>query len=411
MRDLKIALIGLPLGHSYSPEIHAKLGDYEYRLLELREEEVGPFLRAGGFDGLNVTIPYKKTVMPFLDGISSEAARIGSVNTILRRPDGTLFGDNTDYYGFSLMAAPFAEKVSGRKVLVLGSGGSSRTVCTVLGDLGANVTVISRTGENHYGNLERHRDAVMIVNTTPVGMFPDNGASPLSLDLFPDLEGVLDLIYNPSRTALILDAEERGIPAVSGLVMLVAQAARSSALFTGRAPDDASVGSIVRQIRAEKENVVLIGMPGCGKSTIGRRLAGLMGRAFVDLDDEIIARTGMDIPVIFSQLGEEAFRDAETAALREISKRSSLVIAAGGGTPLRPENRRLIRQNSTAVFLSRPLGELARGGRPVSMERSAGTLWEERRSAYEAALDFSVEVCPTPDETADAVLEALRSSP
>lgn len=406
--QLKCGLIGHPLGHSYSPEIHALLGDYAYPLCDLAEDEVAPFLATRNFDGVNVTIPYKKTVMPYLDEIMPEARRIGSVNTILKTPDGRLIGYNTDYAGFSEMLRPYETLIRGQKVLILGSGGSSVTVRTVLEDRGVGeAVVISRSGENNYTNLGRHADAVMLVNTTPVGMFPQNGVSPLSLDGFPHLGAVLDLIYNPAKTALVLDAEERHIPTETGLTMLVAQAVAASALFTGTSPDPDALSRVRSAVAFQKQNIVLIGMPGCGKSTVGRRLADRLGRPFVDLDDEIVRAVGQPIPDYFAAHTEADFRAVESACLADVSKRSSLVIAAGGGTVIRHENRRLIRQNSLTVFLRRPLDELSTDGRPLSLEKSAEALWKERRAAYESAADVTVEVRKTPDETADAIMEVL----
>ncbi|MBQ3638287.1 MAG: shikimate dehydrogenase, partial [Clostridia bacterium] len=261
----KTGLIGNPLGHSYSPEIHSLLGDYRYDLFPMEEDEVGPFLKRGDFDALNVTIPYKKTVLPFLDRISEEALRIGSVNTIVKQADGALWGYNTDYDGFSRMLARRGISLSGKKVVILGSGGASVTVRAVAGDMGAReIAVISRSGEDNYANLEKHADAEILVNTTPVGMYPNNGVSPVSLDRFPKLEAVADLIYNPARTALILDAEDRGIPAVSGLSMLVFQAARASELFTGIPVDDARAEAVLSAVGKAKRNILLIGMPGSG---------------------------------------------------------------------------------------------------------------------------------------------------
>ena len=401
----KTGLIGNPLGHSYSPEIHALLGDYRYDLFPMEEDEVGPFLKRGDFDALNVTIPYKKTVLPFLDRISEEARRIGSVNTIVKQADGALWGYNTDYNGFSRMLARRGIGLSGKKVVILGSGGASVTVRAVAGDSGAReIAVISRSGEDNYANLEKHADAEILVNTTPVGMYPHNGVSPVSLDRFPKLEAVADLIYNPARTALILDAEDRGIPAVSGLSMLVFQAARASELFTGIPVDDARAEAVLSAVGKAKRNILLIGMPGSGKSTLGTLLAEKLGRRFADLDAEIVKAAGRPIPAIFAEEGEAVFRNYETAALRELSKQSSLVVATGGGAVIREENRRLFRENSSVLLLRRPLSALAKDGRPLSAAHSAEELWNARREFYESAAEGSVEVSDDPNETLSRAL-------
>jgi len=407
-KKLRTGLIGNPLGHSWSPEIHALLGDYEYRLMPMEEEAVGPFLASGDFDALNVTIPYKKTVMPFLDSISDEARRIGSVNTVVRDGSGRLHGYNTDYAGFSYMLDRAGIALGGRKVVILGSGGASVTARCVAGDRGAaEIVVISRSGEDNYTNLDRHRDADVLINTTPVGMFPKNGESPVSLDCFPGLSAVVDMIYNPERTALILDAEERGIPCTSGLPMLVAQAVRASELFTGESIPAERVEEVILALQRSKRNIVLIGMPGCGKSTLGKKLAARLRRPFADLDAEIVRSAGKTIPDIFREDGEARFRELETEALRELTKQSGLVLATGGGAVIRAENRRLFRENGTTLLLMRPLSELARGGRPLSQTHTPEELWKARREFYLSAADVTVKSAPDPEDTLRRALEAL----
>ena len=269
----RCGLLGRRLAHSYSPAIHARLGSYEYRLFQREPEELEVFLREGAWDGLNVTIPYKQAAAACCDRLSPLAQRLGSVNTLVRCPDGSLYGDNTDAWGFGEAFRRLHVGCTGKKALVLGSGGASVTVQAVLRQLGAQVVVISRTGADNYENLDRHRDAAILINATPVGMYPDNGESPLALDRLPRLEAVFDLIYNPARTRLLLEAEARGIPCSNGLTMLVAQAAKSSEQFTGQAISQSVQDTIVAQVGAEMENWVLIGMPGCGKTRIGQLLA------------------------------------------------------------------------------------------------------------------------------------------
>lgn len=407
-------LLGEKLGHSFSPRIHALLGraigaEYPYTLFEVAPDDLPAFLQKGFFAGLNVTIPYKKAVIPFCAEISPKAAAIGSVNTLLRRADGTLYGDNTDYDGFLHLMRLLGADVRGKKCVILGSGGSSLTVRAVLRDLGAGeIVVVSRRGEDNYSNLHRHRDAALLVNTTPVGMYPGNGAAPVSLDAFPALKAVADIIYNPAKTALLLDAERRGIPCINGLPMLVSQAARAAELFTGLAVSDDVVESVTRAVEREAKNIALIGMPGCGKSAVGKALAHLTGRPFYDSDELVAARAGKTIPSIFAEDGEEAFRKMEHEVLRELCARSGAVIATGGGIVKRPENLPLLRQNSVTVYLERPLSDLPVHGRPLSQKHGVEALYRERAPLYEAWSDFTVKSARSVSETARKIAEVLH---
>jgi shikimate dehydrogenase len=279
---LHCGLLGEKLGHSYSPQIHAELGDYEYLLYEKAPDEVEDFVRNGKWDGLNVTIPYKKTVIPFCDELSETARLIGSVNTLLRRPDGSLFGDNTDAFGFEKLLEAAGFHPEGKKALVLGTGGASATVCAVLRRHGAQVITVSRSGEVNYENLfPRHADAALVVNTTPVGMYPKNGEKPLDLAALTKPEAVLDVVYNPARTALLLQAEELGIPCAGGLRMLVGQGIRASEIFQGISIPATELERILQKLSAQMQNLILIGMPGSGKTSISGRLAERLGRRFV----------------------------------------------------------------------------------------------------------------------------------
>ena len=396
-------LIGNPLGHSFSPQIHAGLGDYTYKLFPMEESEVGKFLTEKSFEAINVTIPYKQTVMPFCDRIAPEALAIGSVNTIVKESDGSLSGYNTDYFGFSAMLKRASIAPANRKCIVLGSGGSSRTVCCVLADMGAkSVTVISRSGENNYENLYLHRDAEIIVNTTPVGMYPKNGARPIDLSDFPACVGVADLIYNPEKTALILQAEERNIPHAGGLYMLVAQGAQASEFFFSTKYDDSVIEKVYREVNLKMRNVVLIGMPGCGKSSVGRALADMLGRPFVDCDDYVTESEGRTPAQIITESGIERFREIESVALSELTKRSGIVLATGGGAVTVPANRAYLRQNGPVFFIERDLSLLATEGRPLSvggLERLKA-LYAERLPLYRALSDFTV--------TADGVLSTAQ---
>ena len=338
-------LLGRKLGHSYSPQIHAELGNYPYVLFEKEPDELEHFLKSDQFSGLNVTVPYKKAVIPYLDELSPRARELGAVNTIVRR-DGKLTGHNTDYFGFAQMLLQSGLDVTGKKVLVLGSGGASNTAVAVLQAQNAQVVVISRNGENNYQNLNLHTDARVIVNTTPVGMYPDTDYSPIGIDVFPHLEGVLDVIYNPARTVLLRQAEERGLVTANGLLMLVAQAAEASEWFTGNLAPGEKITQIHKKLRRQMENIVLIGMPGSGKSSVGRYLAERTGKTFVDADEEITKLAGKSIPEIFSQDGENVFREWETKALSQLGNRSGLIIATGGGCVTRSVNYGLLHQTA-----------------------------------------------------------------
>lgn len=404
---MKCGLLGQTLSHSYSPQIHALLGNEGYSLFEVPPEKLGDFLQKRDFTGLNVTVPYKKAVIPYLDDLTSRAKELGAVNTIVRR-DGKLIGHNTDYFGFSQMVKASGFSAAGKKVLVLGSGGASNTAVAVLQNLGAQVVVISRSGPNHYGNLARHADAALLVNTTPVGMYPHTGISPVHLEQFPHLEGVLDVIYNPARTKLLLDAERRGLIAENGLLMLVAQAKESAQWFLESDISDSVIEKIHRILEQQMHNIILIGMPGCGKSTIGTMLAQRLGKTFVDADAELIAADGRSIPDIFADCGESGFRELETATLSKLGKQSGLVIATGGGCITREENYPLLHQNGSIFYLMRNLDKLPTDGRPLSQSHPLEQLFRQRAAHYEAFADYRIDNNGTPEEAIAKILEVLQ---
>ena len=407
---MRCGLLGKKLGHSYSPQIHSYLSDYTYELFEKSPEELEFFLKHGDFSGLNVTMPYKKDVIPYLDELSDRAAELGAVNTIVRRNDGTLIGHNTDYFGFQSMLNRSGLQVAGKKVLVLGSGGASATAVAVLKKQGSNVVVISRNGENNYNNLEQHADTSVIVNTTPVGMYPNVGVSPVDLALFPELEGVLDVVYNPARTQLLLDAEEIGLIANNGLWMLVAQAKESAEWFTGTTISDNKIADIHRILQKQMENLVLVGMPGCGKSTIGSLLANLLNKKFVDEDEVVAKQAGMTIPEIFATSGEKGFRDLETRVLSELGKESGMVIATGGGCVTRQENYPFLHQNGRILWIRRDIEKLPVNGRPLSQRSNLEEMYRIRRPHYEAFADYSVDNDGSQEETVTQILnmEGIR---
>jgi len=388
---MRCGLLGKKLGHSYSPQIHGYLGNYTYDLFEKAPEELKDFLKYGDFTGLNVTIPYKKDVLPYCDELSDRAARLGAVNTIVKRKDGTLIGHNTDYFGFQSMLSGSGLQVSGKKVLVLGSGGASVTAVAVLKEMNANVVVISRSGADNYGNLDKHGDTAVIVNATPVGMYPHVGISPVNLELFPKLEGVLDIVYNPAKTELLLEAERKGLIAKNGLWMLVAQAKESAEWFTGSSIDDDQIATIHATLRRQMENIILVGMPGCGKSTVGKALAQKLGKKFVDADAEIVSQAGMTIPEIFLESGEAGFRKWETNILAQLGKESGLVIATGGGCVTRQENYPLLHQNGRIIWIHRDLDRLPTDGRPLSHKDKLAAMYQIRKPMYEIFSDYAVD--------------------
>ena len=388
---MEYGLLGEKLGHSFSPQIHRDLAGYDYQLLPTPPEAVEDLFARRAFQGLNVTIPYKRTVMPLCDEIDPRAAAIGAVNTVVNR-NGRLTGYNTDIDGFLYMARRAGVDMAGKKVVILGSGGTSRTARAAAGELGAReIVTVSRHGEDNYQNLSRHADAQVLVNTTPVGMYPNWGQSPVSLESFPALEGVLDVVYNPLRTALLLQAEERGLPCSCGLPMLVAQAKRAAELFTGQNIDDSRAEAVLHGLRGQLTSIVLIGMPGCGKTTVGRALAGKLGRTFVDLDEEIVRRAGMSIPEIFAREGEAGFRERESALVREFGERTGLVVSTGGGVVTRRENYIPLKQNGLLLHLRRDPAALPTDGRPLSQATAPEELWRRRAPLYAAFADGEID--------------------
>ncbi len=401
-------LLGRKLGHSFSPRIHAYLDDYAYPLFEKEPDELPEFLKNGDFGALNVTVPYKETVIPYLDALTPRAQKIGAVNLILRK-EGRLIGDNTDYYGFVQMLSRVGADVKGKKVLILGSGGASKMVRAVLADQGAGeILTVSRTGEVNYQNVTQHRDAYMIVNATPVGMYPNNYAAPLDLSPFASCEYVLDLIYNPQNTRLMLQAQAMGKKTCNGLWMLIAQAKEGSRLFTGKEIDDTEISRIYDILSHESRNLVLVGMPGSGKSTVSSILARKTGRENHCLDQIISLTAGMPIPEIFAQFGENYFRELESFSLCEYAKHPGVILDCGGGIVTREENREALRQNGFVVFLNRGWEKLPTEGRPLSEGADLRAMYEARLPLYRGVCDLELDTTKlTPEDTAEAILEAF----
>lgn len=402
-------LLGRKLGHSLSPQIYSLIGADSYELFCREPDELDAFFADEKISAFNVTIPYKIEAFNRCDELSETARKIGSVNTVVRRSDGTLFGDNTDYYGFMKMAEKYGADFNNKKVVILGSGGAAKTVLCAVNDSGAAKTVVvSRSGENNYENIYRHYDADIIVNATPVGMFPENGKSPIDLSKFKNPSCVLDLIYNPARTQLLLEAEKLGIPCGNGFYMLVTQGLRSAEIFFGKKYDDSIADYVYNKIRTEKNNIILTGMPGCGKTTAGRILAEKIGKIFIDSDEEIEKKMNKKVPEIFSQFGEENFRKIETEAIKEIGKELGCVIATGGGSVLKKENRDALKQNGTVIYLKKDLSLLSLEGRPLSKNAGAvEELYRQRKEIYESFADFTVRVSDSVEETAERVIECL----
>ena len=405
----RYGLLGEHLGHSFSPRIHDMLCGYEYKLYEQEREKLPSFLSNCGLDGMNVTIPYKKDVLPHCAWLSDAVKRIGSANTLVKHEDGWQ-AYNTDYFGFRRMVESMGVDPSGKKAVILGSGGAMLAVRTALEDMGAReIIVVSRSGENNYDNLHLHADAEVVVNATPVGMYPKVGVQAASLESFPNCKAAFDVVYNPARTAFIMQAEELGIPCRNGLYMLVAQAHRAAELFTGREIAIERIEEILRVLENETKNIVLVGMPGSGKSSVGKALSQLCGKTLVDADEKLKETFGMSAGDMINTHGEEYFRQRETEVLKELGKQSGLIIATGGGCVTREENYRHLHQNGEIFWLRRSLDKLPTAGRPLSQRGSLETMFQKRAPMYQRFADFVIDNdSGTVDDSAKAILEAMK---
>ncbi len=401
-------VLGRVLGHSYTPTIYKELAGLEYVRFEREPEDIEAFMTGDEWEGTNVTIPYKRAVMEYLDELSPLAERMGNVNTITRLPDGRLHGDNTDYFGFQCLVEELGVEVAGKKALVLGAtGGAGTTASMVLGDMGAIVVPVGRTSEVNYDNIAQQSDASLLVNCTPAGMFPHCPDAPCTLEGLDALEGVIDIVYNPARTGLMLEAERRGIPCIGGLLMLVAQAAQAVERYTGKATPRERILDVTERLSRREQNIALIGMPGSGKTRVGEQIAQLTGREHIDLDRALEERLGMPCADFIIKCGEAAFREQETAALADISKRSGLVLSTGGGVVTRDENYPLLHQNSQIVMLNRKLDELAHKGRPITARDGIDKLAEQRMPRYRAWADYIIDSRDCAANTAHALLDTL----
>ena len=412
---MKYGCIGEHLTHSFSKEIHSHIASYDYEICELRPDEVDGFMTKRDFLAINVTIPYKETVIPYLSYVDESARLIGAVNTIVNK-DGKLFGYNTDFYGMDSLLKRTEIELEGKKVLILGSGGTAKTAFAVATASNAREIVkVSRKSSKDtvlYTDVYKlHTDAEIIINTTPVGMFPNNYNKPIDISKFPNLLGVLDAIYNPNSTELILDAKARGIKASGGLYMLVMQGIKASEYFLDTKYDIALADEVYSKIEAEKKNVVLIGMPASGKSTVGKLIAERLSRVFTDTDDMIVTEAKSSISEIFDTYGEAVFRDIESEAVKKASIQSSLVIATGGGAVLRKENLDALKQNGKIYFLDRPLDMLIpTDDRPTASTREAiEKRYSERYSIYCESADKIIDASATPDIIADKIISDFLS--
>lgn len=405
----RFGLLGETLEHSISPQIHKLLGKYSYRCYPVKKENLAAFISSCGLHGFNVTIPYKRDVMKMCGVLSETAEKTGAVNTVLRLPDGRLSGFNTDSAGFAAALLKNGISPENKKVLILGSGGAGKTARYTVEKLGCREAVtVSRSGSENYGNISRHKDADIIINATPVGMYPENGESPVDLSVFENPGFVFDMIYNPQKTALLFSAEKLGIKCDNGLFMLCAQAVKSAEIFLGKNFENHTADMIFKKIKFDFNNIILIGMPGSGKTSAGKILAEKCGKIFIDTDEEIEKKYGKNIPEIFRENGEDFFRNSEISTIKNCGALNGCVIATGGGCVTRAENLEPLKQNGTVVYIDRPAEELSTDGRPLSV-KAGGTqkLFEKRRALYESFADVTVKAGQSPDETAARIYEII----
>ena len=404
-------VLGRVLGHSYTPTIYRELAGLDYRKFEREPEELESFVRSDEWEGFNVTIPYKRDLVAYMDELSPIAERMGNINTVVRLPDGRLRGDNTDYYGFKVLVESLGLELAGKKAVVFGgSGGAGSTAMMVLADLGMRAVSIDRNGKNTYENLDVHTDAALAVNCTPVGMFPACPKAPCSLTALPRLEGLVDIVYNPARTALMMEADRLGIPNAGGLLMLVAQAAQAVERYTGHSVGRERIAEVTSSLARSERNIALIGMPGSGKTRVGQQIAAHLDRPHVDSDWELEQHLGCLCSDYIVDAGEEAFRRAESDCLAQIAARSGQVISCGGGVVTQPENYDLLRQNSVIVMLDRPIAELSKKGRPLSQRDGVEALAERRMPLYQSWADIIVTSRESADATAREAIRALDAA-
>lgn len=407
---MKYGCIGEHLTHSFSKEIHNLFADYEYELKEIEPNLLESFFAEKNFCAVNVTIPYKQEVIKYLDCVDELAKKIGAVNTVVNK-NGKLYGYNTDFFGLKALIEFNDICIDNKKVLILGSGGTSKTAFAVAEFLSAKqVFKVSRTAKEgcitYDDALNFHNDADVIINTTPCGMFPESCGSPIDIAYFKHLDAVVDVVYNPLITDLVSNAKKKGIKACSGLYMLVAQAAFAVEHFLDVSIPLEKIQSAYNKILLKKQNIVLIGMPSCGKSTVGKKIAELLGRSFYDTDEIIEQREKLSIKTIFEQKGEDYFRKLESEVVTEISKLSGVVISTGGGVVLNENNVRWLKKNGKVFFIDRPLENLiTTSSRPLSSNRSdLEKLYKARYSIYKSCADAILKS----DDTYEEIKEVLK---
>ncbi len=417
---MKFGLIGKKLGHSWSKEIHGKLYDYDYDMIELDEDEFSSFMLDNNYDGFNITIPYKKKAASLCSYLSLSARLTGSVNTVIYDKDGSLMGYNTDLFGFGYLCSFSDIHIKGKKIMILGDGGTSDTVNAAVTDMMAfDVKVISRNGLNTYEDLSRFKATQVVINTTPVGTYPDNYNKIIDIDMLPECEAVIDVIYNPMRTPIIEDAIEKGIKNANGFPMLIAQAKYAGQLFL-REKDalderffddrDEKIAEVFKDITSSLANIVLIGMPGSGKTVIGEAIARITGREHIDIDDEIEKTEGMSVPDIFSTHGEAYFRKKEFEMMRDICKMNNLIITPGGGSVLDYDNIRAMKQNGIIIWIKRDLTELDMGNRPLSKDMGAlKKIYAERKEIYNSSCDIKIDNDGSTDDVVFSLMDQLKS--
>lgn len=404
----KFGLIGRNINYSFSKEIHAAFANYDYEIINLEPDEVTKFFSKREYSGCNVTIPYKRDAAALCNELSPQAKAIGSVNTVILKEDGKLFGDNTDYYGFLNMAEKAGVDFNNKKVLVFGNGATSATICAAVKDKGGNITVISRNGKTTYADLPLHKDAQILINATPVGTYPETENQITSLEQFEKAEAVLDVVYTPLASRFVQQGIERGLKASGGLPMLVGQAKKAAELFAGKPISKETEEEVYHKILRQKQNLILIGMPGAGKSSLGKAAAEKLNRPFIDIDSEIVKKEGLSIPEIFTKFGENYFRARESEVIAEITKTSGAVIATGGGAVMNRRNRLNIRQNGFCIFIKRNQEKLATEGRPVSKAKGIKELEKERMPVYKELADAEIENNASIEQALTDILEAFK---
>lgn len=419
IQNMKFGLMGEKLGHSWSKEIHRMMQDYSYDLIELSDAEFSPFLADNDYDGFNITIPYKKKIASYCGQLSSVAKRTGSINTVIHDENGGLAGYNTDYFGFKYLCSFSGITIKDKKVMILGDGGTGSTIKLAVSDMKAGrITVISRKEPYTYDDVSSFSDTQVVINTTPVGMHPDNYNKLIDINKLPDCEAVIDVIYNPMRTEVIEDAMEKGIKYVNGFPMLIAQAKYASQIFLRNEDalaenfstnNDEEIAGIFKDLTSFLANIVLIGMPGSGKTAIGKAISRINGRKYVDIDAEIERAEGMTVAEIFDRYGEAYFREKETMMTREICKGSNRIITPGGGSVLDSENIRAMKQNGILIWVKRELSELDMGGRPLSKDIDAlKKIYTERKEIYNKSCDIEIENTGSVDDAATAVMDQIK---